>query len=506
MSDPHYRLPSVFLGNLLESTTIEPLADNFAVSRFLMDRALTDLGGHPINAPSTDGDNLIASMLADEVMYALSRSDAPTSLTWYTDAIERMISVAGVLHPEISSNEAAIGHSSGRFKSALEARVVLFTAMALTSQNNAVLDNMRYALEQYRAFLATGEFRPKVYGANGSAIFNNLERFNFVLSRTNGDLTRFHRLMIMELPMRDLVKFAARFDIRVGGKELADETVYGSMIFGPKVGNGFLQNLLGNHKPITIDLWFMRTWGRYTGTILRDQLEAGVQAKLANDLRRSLRSERMTRLMDDFGVLRKPAEVLEMDNAELLSYARELKLFWEKIRRNYTTGKLNDQMNSRSPKLAVKNTQNNTSASELKSKLGWPSASEAILRGLGAPVDSPRNASSRAWIRSVCDLALKKLKAQGFNMTAANLQATLWYPEKELYGKLTGRPITRFTMSYDDAIIEIAKKEGIKDEKIAVALRSVATDGTGRQRHAERDVESLTGTDGGLHRRIAGRG
>lgn len=506
MHHANRRLPQVFLGNLLENSSIEPLADNFAVSRFLMDRALADLGGSPITGPSPEGDDLISSMLAEEAMYALGRNDAPTSLTWYTDAIERMIAVASVMHPEISSDEAAFAHPSGRFKSALEARVVLFTAMALTSQNNAVLDNMRYAMEQYRAFLETGEFMPKIYGANGTAIFSNLERFNFVLSRTNGDLTRFHRLMIMELPMRELVKFAARFDIQVGGKELADETVYGSMIFGPKVGNGFLQNLLGNHKPITIDLWFMRTWGRYTGTILRDQLEDGVQLKLAVALRRSQRSERMSKLMDDFGVLRNPAEILEMDNVELLSYARELKLFWEKIRRNYTAGKLNDQMNSRSAKLAAKNTQDNVSASELKSKLGWPSASESILRGLGAPVDSPRNASSRAWIRSVCELALKKLKVNGFNMTAANLQATLWYPEKELYGKLTGRPVTRFTMSYDDAIIEIAKKEGFTDDRIAVALRTVAKDGTGRQRNSECDVEGFTGTDGGLHRRSSGRG
>ncbi len=506
MTDSRYPLPSVFLGNLLESTTIEPLADNFAVSRFLMDRSLADLGGNSLTGPSVEGDNLIATMLSEEVMYALSRTDAPTSLTWYTDAIERMIAVASLLHPEISSDEAAANHPSGRFKTALEARVVLFTAIAITSQNNSVTENARYGLEQFRHFVETGRFLPKVYGANGTAIYSNLERFNFILSRTNGDLTRFHRLMTMELSMRDLVKFAARFDIKIGGKELADETVYGSMIFGPKVGNGFLQNLLGNHKPITIDLWFMRTWGRYTGTILRDQLEDGVQLKLANALRRSQRSERMTRLMGDFGVLRKPADVLEMDNVELLSYARELKLFWEKIRRNYTTGKLNDQMNSRSSKLAAKNMQDNASASELKSKLGWPSACESILRGIGSPVDSPRNASTRAWIRSVVELALKKLKVNGFNMTAADLQASIWYPEKTLYSALTGRPVSRLTLSYDDVFIDLAKKEGFTDDRIAVALRSVAKNGTGRHRDAECDGEGLTGTDGGLHRRSSGRG
>lgn len=497
------RLPSVFIGNLLERQDALDLEDNFEVARFLNDSALSDLGGLPLTGPSDDGDDLLSDMLAEEVMYVLGRDDAPSSLTWYTDALDRMICVAALLHPEINDDLKASQHPSGRFKSSDEARIVLFTAMALTSQNNAVFDNMRYALEQYRHFIENGVFLPKIYGANGSAVFSNLERFNFVLSRTNGDLKRFSRLMTMELSMRDLTKFAARFDIKLGGKELADETVYGSMIFGPKVGNGFLQNLLGNHKPITIDLWFMRTWGRYTGTLVRDQLEDGVQKKLADSLRRSQRSERMCSLMKDFGVLRKPADVLEMDAADLLAYARKMKLFWEKIRRHYTAGKLNGQMQGRQPKLAAKNQQDNLAASDLKARLEWPGAAESILRGMGHPVDSPRNASQRAWIRSVCEKALIKLRRHGYDMTAANLQATLWYPEKELYGRLTGRQIQRFTTSYDDAIIEIAKKENIDEREIEAALRAMGTNRTGRPANPERSGQGLSGANGGVHRRVA---
>lgn len=496
-------LPSVFLGNLLEAKDLPSLDDNIAATRFLMDRALADLGGNPIETSTPQGDNLIADMLVEETMYVLSRTDAPTSLTWYTDAIDRMIAVAALMHPEIVSDEKAASHPCGRFKSALEARMVLFTAIAITSQNNSVIENARYGLEQYRHFVESGKFVPKIYGANGAAVFSNLDRFNLVLSRTNGDLTRFHQLMTMELTMRDLTRFASRFGIQVGGKELADETVYGSMIFGPKVGNGFLQNLLGNHKPVTIDLWFMRTWGRYTGTLVRDQLEDGVQKRLVDTLRKTMRSERMSDLMKQSGVYRTPGEVSEMDQANLLTYARDLKLFWEKIRRNYTTGKLNAQMNSRAPKRAIHNEKDNAAASELKAKLGWPGAAESILRGLGSPVDSPRNASQRAWIRSVCELALKKLKANGFTMSAANLQASLWYPEKELYGHLTGRAVSRFTMSYDDAIIGIAKKEGIDDATIASALRSVGANGSRGCGVSDRDAESVDNASDGFHRRIA---
>jgi DNA-binding phage protein len=375
--------------------------------------------------------------------------------------------------------------------------------MAITSQNNAVYDNMRYALEQYREFIKTGHFMPKVYGANGQAVQNNLARFNFILDETKGDLTRFHRLMTMKLQMRDLKRLAQRYDINLPNRELMDEEVYGSMLFGPKVGNGFLQNLLGNHKPITIDLWFMRTWGRYTGTILKDQLDEGARERLIAGLRTSSQSKNMSKLMEEFGVLKRPAEIREMDDPALLTYVRHLKLFWEKLRRHYTAGKLNDRMDTRAPKLAAKNPQDNEAASALKQRLSWPGACEAIMRQLGSPVDSPKNASTRAWIRSVCTRALEILKVNGFNMTAANLQASLWFPEKELYGKLTGRSVSRFTTSYDDAIIEIARKEGISNDAIDTALRSVGANGNGRHPVSSGDEQSLAGTDVGLRQRVA---
>ena len=44
-----------------------------------------------------------------------------------------------------------------------------------------------------------------------------------------------------------------------------DAVVYGSSILGPKIGNGFWQNLNQNFDPLTIDLWMRRTWGRLTG-------------------------------------------------------------------------------------------------------------------------------------------------------------------------------------------------------------------------------------------------
>lgn len=493
-------LPTVYAGRLLSLADSVELADNIEVSRYLADRAIEDLGGQPITTPSEGGDELIARMMASEAVYALNRTDAPTSGNWYTDAINRMINVAGLIHPEITSDEAAAAHPSGAFRSSQDARTVLFAAIAITSQNNAVYENMNYAIEQYREFCSTGRFSPKRYGANGAAIASNLDRFNFLFEKCREDLSLVHKVLTVKLSMSALRSMAARYDIKVGGKELADEMVHGSMIFGPKVGNGFLQNLLGNFEPVTIDLWFMRMWGRYTGTLVKDDVRGDAVSRLVRGLRRAHRSQRMVALMQQSGVFRDPAELWDTDNADLLSYTRDLKRFWEKLRRGYVSGQYGETFADKGGKADIP-VRDNAQASEMKARLVWPGAAESLVKSLGAPVDSPGSAGLRRWIRSVCHRSLEMLKDSGYSMTAADLQALLWYPEKEIYGRLSGRPFERLNASYDEAMMRIAQKEGFTNDDIAEALQSVGTYGTGGSGDPDGAGFSDSGTVVGFPRR-----
>lgn len=476
-------LPSVFAGRLLSATDFEALADNFEVSRYLTDRSIEDLGGRPITSASEGGNELIARMMASEAMFALSRTDRPTSANWYTDAINRMINVAGLVHPEIVSDEAAAAHSCSAFRCSQDARTVLFAAIAITSQNNAVFENMAYAVEQYRQFCASGSFSPKRYGANGAAVEQNLARFNFVLGQCGGSLETLHKLLTVKLTMGELRDLAGKHGIRVAGKEMIDETVYGSMIFGPKVGNGFMQNLLGNFDPVTIDLWFMRMWGRYTGTLVRNDVGEDALSRLVKGLRRAHRSERMTALMQESGVYRDPGELWDADNADLLAYTRDLKRFWEKLRRGYVAGTYTETFAGRKGAALPKD---NAQASEMKARLVWPGAVESLVKSLGAPVDAPTSAGLRKWIRTVCGRALEILKDSGYEMTAADLQALLWYPEKEIYGRLSGRPFERLNASYDEAMIRIAQKEGFGNDDISAAIQSLGTYRSGGRADPER--------------------
>lgn len=496
MQDFTVPLPSVFVADLLERDLPSDMSDNADASAYIVSRALQDLGGRPISGPSKEGNEIIAQMMAAETVWNVTRSGQATSLNWYTQSIEDMIAIAAMMHPELDSDSAAAAVESGVFRNAREAQTVFFAAIAITSQNNKVNENMRYALEQYRHFVQHGRFsHDRTYGAKGQAIRFNLERFNMLLDRADKDLTRVHRLLTMKLRMSDLKAVAARNGMKVTGSELGDEMVYGSIVFGPKVGNGFFQNLIGNHTPVTIDLWFMRTWGRYTGTLVRGELVDGTLEKLEKGLRKSLRSEKMRKLMEDAGVAVDPHSLRDMNSQSLFSYTRSLRLFWEGLRRAYVAGKLKDDMAPKARRLR----RSNEDASDLKQRLGWPLAAESISHALGYPIDSPKNASHRKWIRDVVSRALEILENRGYRMTAADMQATLWYPEKEIYGALTGRSPELMNTSYDEAMIRIAKNEGYDDDEIAAALQS---SGNGRRtgRHVPEAVQrSFERERGRLH-------
>jgi hypothetical protein len=83
----------------------------------------------------------------------------------------------------------------------------------------------------------------------------------------------------------------------------------------------------------------------------------------------------------------------------------------------------------------------------------------------------------RRWIRSVVDRSLQILESNNIKMNAADLQATLWYPEKDLYQVLLGRNTSVRNDSYDDALYATARREGHDHAAIEAALRSLGAHG-----------------------------
>lgn len=475
-----------FIGNFLgdDWKPIEPFADNFEVVRFLSQLAKSDLGGS-IERPSDEGDTQIARMMAAETIYAIERRGNSSS-GWYTESLRKAFLVIATMHPELASDDEARAIPNAGFSTAEDAKTVLISAMAITSQNIRVTENLQFALEQYRHFVERGEFVPTSYGARGQSVSNNLARFNQVLSAFQGDIGKLRTLLKAEFTMGEFRSAAAKFGISIGGSELVDEKVYGSMIFGPKIGNGFLQNLMGNYEPITIDLWFMRMWGRYTGTLVSDTIVPDALPRMARGVRKSMRSKKMAALFAACGVPH-PREFVTMKKEGLLDASRSAVTAWERARR-----------------ALIRSGKDNAEISLVKARLEWPGAAESIVQSLGLPVDAPKSAGTRRWIRSVSLKAIDILMDSGYEISAADMQATLWYPEKELYDRLAGRRVGTLNVSYDIAAATIARREGVSDERIERILRSARRNGTERSRNHPSDGRGDAGTDRCPRQRASG--
>lgn len=461
-----------FIGNYLDAgkRTRRRLRTNSDVSKFIVQQSLRDLGGEPILGPDRETDEMIARMMASEINAAINREGGKSARNWYTGAIRAAIEVAALMQPEILDNEAARKAMPGVFSSSSDARTILFCAMAITSQSVPVNENMRYALEQYRHFLKHGAFQPKAYGVKGSSIRLNLKRFNHMLEVLDGRIDELKGFLDAPFSMRELRAAGEKHGIRIGGKEMLDEVVSGSILFGPKIG-AFYQNLRGNFSPLTMDLWFCRTWGRYTGTLVRDDVSPQQIDRLTTTLRKDFLE--FSRLMEEAGIELDIDALEDAENDELLALCRDVHKFWE-LRRTHL----------------VEAGFDNRQTSAFKSALGWPGAAESIIKSLTGTVDAPTSGGQRRWMRTVMRRCLQILERNGISMTVADAQAILWYPEKELYDHLANRKSGSLTVSYDEAMSEIASKEGIADELIEQALR------------AGRDAERGPGVPGAAGQRL----
>ena len=461
----------------------EKLPNNTAICRFLLDQSLADLGGVPITESTPEGDDRIARSMASEVIAAINRDGHANAQHWYSDSLRKAVKIAALIHPELSDDVKASSLRRAGFASSADARTVFFAALAITSQNMRIPDNLRAAREQYDFFVKHGAFNPKGYGTKGMSIKANLEKFNHLVKIFDGSIAQTNRFLNTEFTMAEVTRAAAKVGLKINGGEMVDEPVYGSIVFGPKIGNGFFQNLSGNLKSLTLDLWATRTWGRWTGTLMKDSVSEEQVGRFVS----SLGADRLiAQALKREGNWIELDEVPDLDNDDILEYARKVQRLWEGMR-----------------KALVAQSADNTKISARKAELDWPNAAEAIVKTLGHPVDQPGTRSKRRWIRNVTNRAIEILAKNGYVLEVAEVQALLWIPEKALYQVLGGRKVKQNLVSYDDAMAAVAKKEGISDDLIRAEIRSVEQDRARGQRDpgpaGKRDPFAVFGDDQGAH-------
>ncbi|GAG28498.1 unnamed protein product, partial [marine sediment metagenome] len=212
------------------------------------------------------------------------------------------------------------------------------------------------------------------------------------------------------------------------GYELADERMStkvtgGMAIMGPKIGS-FWGNLNGDFTTLTADLWFSRTWNRYTGNM---QMSKDITENKA-ELLQALKKENRRKYLLGYSKTQ-----LKTDDAMFLEWVY-------KASKAYAATKHSDKADI------------------------WVQANTIKKKLDGNLYDAPRNGSEREAMREAAVLAQELLIGKGYGkIDIADIQAILWYNEKDLFSQYKAVSEKAEKQDYETVAQAIVGEAGIEN-------------------------------------------
>tara|TARA_Y100000004_G_scaffold47959_1_gene52803 strand:+ start:1730 stop:10168 length:8439 start_codon:yes stop_codon:yes gene_type:complete len=465
----------------------------------ILGKSVTNTTDDPVT--QQEQENIARAMAA--YAYIVKQESPDSAIDWYTRSIQEAIDAVATIYPEIKTDR---NH-----------RAAYSMAVSITSQGVNVERNANIGLAIYEHWRQNGKFPIYGEGKSQQAMEKNFELANKVddvLSKKDvrgpdgRRLTFFDFLDLgkvetdpvtgeqvgIKLTVADLKKVLneagftttdaqavketgdadAKADISLTGENAGSE-VYGSYILGPKIGNGFYQNLMGNFVPITMDMWFMRTWGRMTGTLVgKPEAFEGNLEKIVEEFQKIHDGELSIPLTNN------------KDTVDLLDYADRINKLRNKFKKdspkatNQAVAKFlqSETIDKKTNKREKEKTfqmlrdiesinqrwyKSNAFIGDPNDKVENPdfdskdrpqlfkSNTAAITNGVST-IDTPRNGTDRQWMRDTVNMARRILKANGLDLTSADFQALIWYPEKDLFKLLSeGTVEKKNNISYSEA-------------------------------------------------------
>ncbi len=367
----------------------------YAVAKYLS-RLVRDKFG-AVTKMTADAARETGHALATEAAHAIGLDNS--AIGWYDRKVKEAIQHISTLHPELKNEPDKLG-----FYKAL---------IAITSNGQTPEANLFRADSLYTGWKDTGEIETtsKFGGKNKKGINSALTLLQRLVKERGLDGAR----EFLERPMT--VRELKALGYAEGLQEKQSSQVKGSMVFGPKIG-AFFSNLNGDWSPVTVDRWFIRTIARIRGDLTKLDTK-GLAREIPGILNELSGRRKDLQLGIDLGPVRK-------DGYRIL---RELK------KGTLDEDALQDQKNSPfadyvDARFRAFDKSRFLDRSALN--MGVKRAQEAIFQMQEAPF----NASERDWIRESVSYAQAELKAKGIDITNADMQAVLWFFEKDLYAKL----------------------------------------------------------------------
>ena len=346
---PEQRAASIL--DYVDPDTGKPLFKSPQGSRTLIEFAnkLLELRGTRAYdvANSEEDQQIVAEIMAAEAEAALLSSN--DAIGWYDAKLKLAKKILYQVYPEVSPTRPD-GSANPAYDPAAEH--AFDYATAVTSNGLSVIDNYLMASRQYESWKSSNSITPKGSnsgdikkfkvsgsGAQGKSMLKAFEFWN-MLSDRGYDSIQISELLTTQMARGDIAKVmmdvfdvdrVADLPFKVDGKELAKEQVGIAYIIGPKIGNGFYQNLRGNFDPLTMDRWWMRFFNRvigkpnvnYSPELIQKNKDT-LWSLVSGDVELSdLDKQLLDRSMEDAGIV-----ILEKSDIELL--APQIMATWDK--------------------------------------------------------------------------------------------------------------------------------------------------------------------------------
>lgn len=385
----------------------------------------------------------------DDALYAI-KSNA-NAVGWYDKTVTKALKVLGTIHPEINTDP--------------DAKFAFTWALAVTSNGLKVDKNFELAERVYNDYKRTGKMSTDIKaGQAQKAINDSLDLFNQMTARYGVENVR--KFMDSKFAVAQIERATGE---KVGG-EFADTEVRGAAVLGPKIGNGFYSNLNGFFDQLTMDRWLMRTWGRWTGSLIETR----------PDMVRTKRAE----LKDLVAQMKQNAPAA----------AEFQRVIGQRLNAADLDG-LAKAIAKASMLPANRDVMNKTSAGEGLRKTG-----NSLVKYLDGQKEAPAGPEERDFIRKIFGRILQEVRTQGYEaLTMSDLQALLWYPERRLYDIAKSDENTQEGYAddeapdYANAAIKLARSLGVSNDSIENATREAEIDYENRisTRPAERAAGKL---------------
>ena len=382
---------------------------------------------------SSRAGQIVAETIVDEIEGHMERAaknpEAPNAIGWYDTALKKMKQKYSQFFPFL--NRGTPSYDADK-------EFIFDSVLGITSQGNNVFENGKMAA-RIQFMLESGKTLPEIedalygtFGGETRAIENNLLKLDELIK--NNGIQSLDKLFRKKMTVSEWNSyFKKNKNLWFKGKPLtvdgqADQMVTGFSVFGPKIGS-FINNLHGDYTTLTADLWFTRTWNRILGNVFQHAplKEANQYDTFRKSILEQYRSDSANSAGEKFEPLLK--RINKDGEKEFFDYMNEPEL--DGISRDGLDKLLADPQKMLELATAL---EDRYRKGQYKVKSDLRRAAKNWVENRTDPVAAPRTDLERDFQQDVMEIAQKKLRRKGIDITIADMQAALWYNEKELFG------------------------------------------------------------------------